>query len=87
MAVHRASQDEAALDKARAANRAQQADHKANLDQSAKDKVRATTQAPMSAADQAHKMAQIARKSTRLTKFDGFCSQEVLQGTFHVPPL
>ena len=79
MAAHRSNQDLAAKEADKAANRAAKAAHRSNQDLAAKEKENADAQARMD--------AQWARKSTKLTKYDGLRSKKVLQGSFHVPAL
>ena len=65
----------AAKEKEKAADKARKAAHRSNQDLVAKE------------ADKAAAMACMARKTTKLTKYDGLHSKEVLEGSFHVPAL
>merc|ERR1712055_587990 len=58
-----------------AANKARKAAHRSSQDLAAKE------------AEKAAARARMARKTTKLKKYDGLRSKEVLQGSFHVPAL
>ena len=79
MAAHRSNQDLAAKEADKAANRAAKAAHRSNQDLAAKEADTAAAGARMA--------PQHSRKTTKLTKYDGLCSKEVLEGSFHVPAL
>merc|ERR1712055_287974 len=53
--------------------------HRSNQDLAAKEAEKA--------ANRAIKVAEWARKTTKLNKYDGLRSKEVLEGSFHVPAL
>ena len=78
-AAQRARQDVAAKEKEKAAAQAGMAAHRSNQDLAAKEADKA--------ANRAQKDAQWARNTTKLTKYDGLRSKEVLEGSFHVPAL
>ena len=101
-AAQRARQDVAAKEKEKATNRAAVAAHRSNQDLAAKWADKAAAQAGMAvhrsnqdlaakeadtAAARARMAPQHARKTTKLTKYDGLHSKEVLEGSFHVPAL
>ena len=72
-------EDLAAKEADKAANKARKAAHRSNQDLAAKEADKA--------ANMAQNNAQRARKTTKLTKYDGLHSKEVLEGSFHVPAL
>ena len=101
-AGQRERQDVAVKEKEKAASQAAMAAHRSNQDLVAKKADKAAAQARMAArrsnqdlagkeadkaANRAQKDAQRARNITKLTKYDGLRSKEVLEGSFHVPAL
>ena len=78
-AAQRERQDVAAKEKEKAANKAHNAAHRSNQDLAAKEADTAAARARMA--------PQWARNTTKLTKYDGLRSKEVLEGSFHVPAL
>ena len=79
IAAQRARQDVAAKEKEKAAAQARMAACRSNQDLAGKEADKA--------ANRAQKGTQWARNTTKLAKYDGLRSKEVLEGSFHVPAL